>query len=565
MLPVFPDATATDQTADFSLNFSQMGKYPWGNPQSPTNSLPSRTPSPASVSCRTISSLETRRSTPLDSEQLQTPIFVLSDLAGSDPATLTTYPKSGLKHLNQEISYIRVNAGSIHSSQEPTASPIDNNELENLRLSTGVPRHMMDVFRANPFTSMDWSRATNTTPPSLDSSTTVNSIDGDSLRAAPMAKRKLSKSPESAEPRRKGRTKRARIQTHSFVPFPATGPQEMYAYEFMVDIDPPRRSRELSYVENNGWSNRPSLSGLVDDNEHLPTAQSGETYYSEDTCMRSPPADCGLSLPSRLSHSYSHNTSFPARSNSSRHMHPSYFPFLPSAPLHAQMSPCFGASSNSLVPASCVDNNESWSRFEEREYGSLPSVVPTQVMTENIHTRPRSTTPLGTSPRSPFYACPLCPRDFKLPNGLALHLKWHDRMSDSTRSLAIWQGVRRNRSRVKATRMDFGQPGGLNLSTIHSYAQGGGQEGVNPGLSFSSRPILQGPNLVPVKTEQYAESLSFDYQPQECALFHDALQLNERVGSPLESDTYLAPLDGLSVLQPLPFEQLRGLPEPELS
>lgn len=498
MLPAFPNATATDQIADFSLNFSLMGKPSWTNPPSPDNSLSSRTPSPASISCRTISSLETRRSTPLDSEHLQTPIFASSHLAGSGPATLTTYPKSSPRPLNQQTLYVRVNAGSI---QEPTASLIDKHELENLRMSTasGVPRHMMDVFRADPFTAMNLSHATNT---ALDNSTAVDSIgctNGDSLRALPMAKRKLSKSPKSVEPKRKGRTKRARIQSPSFVPFPATGPQEMYAYEFMVDVDPPSRSMELSCVENK-WSDRPSHSGLVDVHEHLP-AQSAAAYDSEDTCMRLP-GDCGdaaLSLPSRLSHSYSHNASFPARSNSSHHMHPSYLPFLPSAPLHAHMSPCFGASSNSLVPASRVENDESWSRFEERDCGSLPSVVPTQVMTENIHTRPPSATPLSASPRSPFYACTLCPRDFKLPNGLALHLKWHDRVSGSTSNLSRWQGLPRNRSVVKVTRTEFGHLGGLNLRNIQSYARGDAHEDVNTGLSFSSRPPPQGPSLVPVK------------------------------------------------------------------
>lgn len=212
-----------------------------------------------------------------------------------------------------------------------------------------------------------------------------------------------------------------------------------------------------------------------------------------------PPMDYGdatLSNPPRLSHPYSHNASFPARSDSSYHMHPSYLPFLPSAPLHAHhTSPRFGASSNSLASASRLDNEESWSRFEERYCGSLPS-VPTQVMTENIHSRPPSATSLITRPRSPFYACPLCPRDFKLPNGLALHLKWHDRVSGSTSNLTQWQGPPRNKSAVKVTRTEFGRPGGLNLRNIQSYAQGDGQEDVN---SFYSRPLLQGPNLVPVK------------------------------------------------------------------
>ena len=51
---------------------------------------------------------------------------------------------------------------------------------------------------------------------------------------------------------------------------------------------------------------------------------------------------------------------------------------------------------------------------------------------------------------------------------------------------------------------------------------------------------------------QYTLSaLSYERQPQECALFHDALRLNDKVNN----NTYLAPLDGFSVLQPLPFEQ----------
>jgi hypothetical protein len=55
---------------------------------------------------------------------------------------------------------------------------------------------------------------------------------------------------------------------------------------------------------------------------------------------------------------------------------------------------------------------------------------------------------------------------------------------------------------------------------------------------------------------QYSSSLSQERQPQECALFHDVLQLNLPVNLPaLDNNAYLAPLDGLSVLQPLPFEQ----------
>ncbi|KAH8994526.1 hypothetical protein EDB92DRAFT_1815046 [Lactarius akahatsu] len=471
MLSAFPDVTATGQSAEFpthneraSLNFL-TGKYHWVNPPSPANSLSSRTASPTSVSCPTISSLETRRSASLDPEQLQTPIFAFSDLA-SDPAILTTHSKSSAGPLNQRSPYVRANAVDISSSQQPTIPLVDENELDDLRWSTGVPRHMMDVFRANPFTAMD-----------LVTSIAADSIQctkGGFLRAAPTTKRKLSKSPgEAAQPRRKGRTKRARVHSLPVIPFPATGPEEMYAYEFRVDVDPPYCNMESSCVENNWRSNRPSLSRPYG-NEHLLTARSGVAYRSED----------------------------------------------PSPP-HARMSPWFGPVSNSSAPTSHVDNDESWTRFEECVCSSLPSAVPTQVTMEDIQTH--------TSPPKLLYACPLCPRDFRLPNGLALHLKWHDRVSGSTRNLAMWQAQPRNRT-VKVTRAELGQPEGRHLSNIQSPFQGDG---------------LQGPSSVPAETEQYMNLLSFEDQPQECALFHDVLQLNDHASPPLETDTYLAPLDGL--------------------
>ena len=111
-----------------------------------------------------------------------------------------------------------MNASGVPSFQEPTTTFNDKNELENVRWSTGVRRHMMDVFRADPFTAMDLS-ATNTTLPSLGSSTAVDgleSTDGDSLRDVPMAKRKHSKSSEVVGPGKKGRKKRAHIPSPPF-------------------------------------------------------------------------------------------------------------------------------------------------------------------------------------------------------------------------------------------------------------------------------------------------------------------------------------------------------------
>jgi hypothetical protein len=59
--------------------------------------------------------------------------------------------------------------------------------------------------------------------------------------------------------------------------------------------------------------------------------------------------------------------------------------------------------------------------------------------------------------------------------------------------------------------------------------------------------------------EEYTSSVPHERQPEDCALFHDVLQLNLPTSLPaLDNDAYLAPLDGLSVLRPLPFEQCRG-------
>lgn len=52
-----------------------------------------------------------------------------------------------------------------------------------------------------------------------------------------------------------------------------------------------------------------------------------------------------------------------------------------------------------------------------------------------------------------------------------------------------------------------------------------------------------------------SSALSYERQHQECALFRDVLQSNHNTGFSFDNNAYLAPLDGLSVLQPLPFEQ----------
>ena len=69
-----------------------------------------------------------------------------------------------------------MNASGVPSSQEPTTTFNDKNELENLRWSTDVRRHMMDIFRADPFTTMDL-LTSDTTLSSLGSSTAVDGLE----------------------------------------------------------------------------------------------------------------------------------------------------------------------------------------------------------------------------------------------------------------------------------------------------------------------------------------------------------------------------------------------------
>ena len=67
-------------------------------------------------------------------------------------------PSPRTQNLARNLSISRfhkVNTSGVPSSQEPTTTSNDKNEVENIRWSTGVRRHMMDVFRADPFATMD--------------------------------------------------------------------------------------------------------------------------------------------------------------------------------------------------------------------------------------------------------------------------------------------------------------------------------------------------------------------------------------------------------------------------
>ena len=206
-----------------------------------------------------------------------------------------------------------MNSFDVPSTQEPVIPAIDESELEDLRWTTGVPCHMIDVFRANPFTAMDQPHITGTTPPSLDNSTHPDNAEckvADLRHSRPAGKHMLS--PDAIEQKRKARTKRARIQSSSVVPFPATGPQEMFAYEFRLDI--PNQDTGFTRVE--GYRrcrdlHRPyPLSRDMDGHEHLLAPRPVVAYRSEGVSLPLPvdTVDVGLSLlPPRFPYSCPHS------------------------------------------------------------------------------------------------------------------------------------------------------------------------------------------------------------------------------------------------------------------
>ena len=271
-----------------SLNLIHT-EHPDTIPPSPENTPSS---SPASLSCSTISSLKTWRSA---SEQLQSPTFSFPTPVCRNFGAITANSSDELS--SQYISCIQMNAFDAPSFQEPAITPIDEGELEDLRWTTGVPCHMIDVFRANPFTAMDLPHITGTTP--LDNSTNPNNAECKVGGAISAAKHVLS--PDATEQKRKTRAKRARIQSSPVVPFPATGPQEMFAYEFRLDI--PSEGTGFSRVEEYRRCGDlpPSypLSRDMDGREHLLLTRPVVADSSEDVsaCFPVGRQDVGLSLP----------------------------------------------------------------------------------------------------------------------------------------------------------------------------------------------------------------------------------------------------------------------------
>jgi hypothetical protein len=410
-----PSDAIADQCS--SLNLIQLD-HPNAIPSSPENPPSSSTASP---SCSSISSLKAWRTA---SEQSQTPIFSFPHPVCRNMATNSSDELTG-----QHVSCIQMSAFDLPSSQEPTIPSVED-ELGDLHWTTGVPYHMMDVFRANPFTAIDLPCTTSSALPSLDSSTNLNSIQCKiEVLHRPRSTTKHVLSPDPVEQKRKTRTKRARIQPPSVVPFPSTGPQEMFAYEFKLEI--PHRSFGLSPDEDYRRCGdlHPSylLTRALDDHEYSYVPQPVVAYSSEDVSMRSPSGHeyAELSLPPRLPYPSSRTASIPPRTRSDHHMQPSRCSLFP-VPLSTHMSSHIREPSSPATTTPRQEIDDYRPQSDDHGCSSLPPAVPLQVMLE----RAQAYRPFIV--QKPLYACPLCPRDFQLPNGLALHLKWHDRVGNLT-------------------------------------------------------------------------------------------------------------------------------------
>ncbi len=446
-----------------SLNLIQWD-HPNAIPPSPEISPSS---SPASPSCSSISSLKAWRST---SEQLQTPIFSFPHPVCRNAAAVT--PNSSHEHSGLHISCVPMSAFDVPSSQEPTIPSVDEGELADLHWTTGIPCHMMDVFRVDPFT-----------PPSLDNPTNPHCKIGGLHHTRSARKHILS--PDAIEPKRKTRTKRARIQSPPVLPFPATGPQEMFAYEFWLEI--PYQSTPSSsedYRRHGDLLASFSLARAMDDPEHIHAPRPVVACGPEDAYMRSPlEQDVELSLPPRPPYPWSLTASIPPKMRSEHHMQPHY-PLFP-VPLPTHMSLRLQETSNpaASIYRQGVRVDDYRPQFDEHEYCSLLPAVPLQDMQERAQAYRLSAVSATSLVQKSLYACPLCPRDFQLPNGLALHLKWHDRVGNITKNPTSHLSHRlQERVAPRHSHTESGPLDTRDVRLTQSSTQDNGQQGAIFGL-----------------------------------------------------------------------------------
>jgi hypothetical protein len=246
----------------------------------------------------------------------------------------------------------------VHSSQESTIPAVNEGELEDLRWTTGVPCHMMDVFRANPF-AMGLPRATNPAP---------SSIDNPLILIAPSTRERSTFSPLTG-PSKKGRTvqNEPAFSLLLFYRFLRLGPKKCLRtsldWIFRTGVPAFRVLMTISKVEICLHPIRPSRA--LDNGYPSLIPRPMVTYSPEDTSARFP-VDYGderLSLLPQLPYPCSHTASIPQKTRSE----------LRSATPLPSLSP-FGASFDPNIIAPWRSIELSCPRYSART-GGIPTTV----------------------------------------------------------------------------------------------------------------------------------------------------------------------------------------------
>jgi len=223
-------------------------------------------------------------------------------------------------------------------------------------------------------------------------------------------------------------------------------------------------------------------------------------YGSEDASMRSPvEQEVELSFPPRLPYQCPRTASIPPKIRREHHMQPSYPLFSVSPSTH--MSSRLLESSNSATFGPRQGTDEYRPQFDERGCNSLPSAVPIQDMELRAQSHRLSAVSADSLVQKPLYACPLCTRGFQLPNGLALHLKWHDRVGNLTTNPTPYLSRRpQERATPRHSNTESGPLEARDVRLTQLLAQDTGQRGVMSGLSSIPYAAPQEVNLAPAES-----------------------------------------------------------------
>ncbi|KAI0049221.1 hypothetical protein FA95DRAFT_924475 [Auriscalpium vulgare] len=371
-------------------------------------------------------------------------------------------------------------------------------ELDDVRWMTGVPRHMIGVFRADPFSSSD----TSSGPPAPGAYT--HTVTPSLCRPPPPPKRTHTGSPAAG---RKRSSKRRRVDSAPPLPFLATGPQEMYTHEFRVHMQDCAEATEHMHARHAADSRAYAAAASdaygrwiaphpaeqaqpmdVDVAQHRPVGYDAEADRGLAPAMYTP----------MLGYPRSPPPAFAEPHPDGAFAEPTYHVPTP----HRLFLPAFELSPSSL---------SSW------EYDAAQHP---QTHDAPLAAAPRLRTTALPPPRYALdtqggYVCPLCERGFQLPNGLALHLKWHER--------------------VEGRRVECGaeqqQP---------QHDAGAGEDRPH------EADALQSNNHWDYAYVDYRYDSGY-YRPTESALFP--------TGQSPGGSMLLAPLDGLQMLAPIPFSQ----------